>query len=964
RWEAEKEHNDWQPVLWRAIRQLIGAPHLAELWAGAVGIIDAGQVPAGVLPKRLTWLTHPDIARLHLDVFAALSRSGVDAHLFALVPSRDGAHRASESSLAHLNDVTPYPLEIPDYGNPLLESLARHSRDFELLIARASHGQLDETDLFVEPVGSTLLVALQRDVLNGVRRGVDEVKPVTIATTDDSLRVHACHGPTRQVEVLRDELLRLLNDDPTLRPRDIIVLTPVMRDFAPLIDAVFSADRHETRDGKAKAGDRQDVPFDIHDRPTRTVNLAAAALLRLLGMAAGRVGAADLLDVIALPAIAERHGLNVTDRDVLVGWVRESGIRWAIDEQDRARHGLPANRENTWGFGLDRLLIGWALPLGGKGLFEGVLPFDEIEGSTAELLGRFVAACEQIFAWMWRLAAPRPMAEWHDELSALLADLTDSDDEILAWPAQQVRFVLDAMLSGAEASGLDRPIELATVRLLLEAELDGERKGGGQARGAVTFSSLLPGRTNSARVVAILGADDAVFPRQRASLGFDLLRDEERAGDYDPGSDDRQRFIEAIMAATETVIITYTGRSIASNERIAPAVPLGELLDVVDASFVMKNGAKTTRSHVVVEHPLQSFSPKNFMPRGDDALPPGHDGALLAAASRLREERSERPPFVNARLASRTEFDRSIVRLEDLARWIESPARYFLQTRLRINMGRDAVPLEERETIVVDNLLAWRVRDPIIPLLLGGKPATELYPIFNAGGMLPHGDGGRLAFDNCADEASAIATAVHVRRGAFTSRLLPVDVDLAGVRITGRIEGIYDQTQLLWRAGSIQPKHTLSAWVKHLAFCAVSELAGQSAGIGTVQIGKKAKKVASGNFAPVANARLLLRELVDLHHAGLQIPIPFFPATSRAFADARRKNRELPVEEAFREARGVWLTTAEPLADFCDANDAYVGRLFGGWHPGDDSPTTEEFADLALRVWEPVFAHVTEADVA
>ncbi|MEP7347819.1 MAG: exodeoxyribonuclease V subunit gamma, partial [Gemmatimonadaceae bacterium] len=184
RWEVAAAKNDgWQPVLWRAISERIGTPHLAKLWGTAVDMMNAGQAPAGSLPKRLTWLAHPRIAPLHLDVFAALSRAGVDAHLFALVPSREGARRAVEASLAHLDDVAPHPLEIPDYGNPLLESLARHSRDFELLVTRASHQQRDETDLFVEPAGHTMLATLQRDVMDGVRRGVAGVKPVAISST-------------------------------------------------------------------------------------------------------------------------------------------------------------------------------------------------------------------------------------------------------------------------------------------------------------------------------------------------------------------------------------------------------------------------------------------------------------------------------------------------------------------------------------------------------------------------------------------------------------------------------------------------------------------------------------------------------------------------------------------------------------------------------------------------------------
>ena len=73
----------------------------------------------------------------------------------------------------------------------------------------------------------------------------------TIAADDTSVQVHSCHGPARQVEVLREVLLGLLADDPTLEPRDILVMCPDIEVYAPLITAAFGmgaivdeSDRH------------------------------------------------------------------------------------------------------------------------------------------------------------------------------------------------------------------------------------------------------------------------------------------------------------------------------------------------------------------------------------------------------------------------------------------------------------------------------------------------------------------------------------------------------------------------------------------------------------------------------------------------------------------------------------------------------------------------------------------------
>ena len=73
-----------------------------------------------------------------------------------------------------------------------------------------------------------------------------------LADDDRSLQVHACHGAARQVDVLREVLVGLLEDDPTLEPRDILVMCPDIETFAPLISAGFGL---ATRASAATAGD-------------------------------------------------------------------------------------------------------------------------------------------------------------------------------------------------------------------------------------------------------------------------------------------------------------------------------------------------------------------------------------------------------------------------------------------------------------------------------------------------------------------------------------------------------------------------------------------------------------------------------------------------------------------------------------------------------------------------------------
>ena len=54
------------------------------------------------------------------------------------------------------------------------------------------------------------------------------------------------------------------------------------------------------------------------------------------------------------------------DKDqTIIGWISDSGVRWGVDAKHRVAEALRETDLNTWQFGLDRLLMGYALPPGG-----------------------------------------------------------------------------------------------------------------------------------------------------------------------------------------------------------------------------------------------------------------------------------------------------------------------------------------------------------------------------------------------------------------------------------------------------------------------------------------------------------------------------------------------------------------------------------------------------------------------
>ena len=612
-WEAGAA-GGWQSILWRALVERHGAGHLARRAASFAAALARRDVSPRGLPGRVSLFGIGSLPPLFVDVLAALAGL-VEVHLFVLSPSREHwAEIRSRRDLARAararggdDGLSEAALALAE-GNPLLASLGRLGRDFQFVLESRVDYREDDRDLYLDASAGelpTMLATLQADVL-GLRHrraGSVEALPLALQADDRSLAVHVCHGPMREVEVLRDQLLAMFHEEPGLEPRDVIVMTPDLETYAPLVEAIFAGD--STENGA--------LPFRIADRGLRVESPTADAFFALLDTAAGRITASAVLDLLGRAAIRERFDLGEDELDTVRDWVVESNVRWGVDAAHRATFQQPPFKETTWRFGLDRLLLGYAMPGDGRVLFHDTLPFDDVEGSGADLLGRFASFCEVLFDVQRSLAAPRPVEGWRDALGAAM-DRMVAEPERGAHELQTLRGALSDLAEAAREAGFDEPVPLHVVRARLEAQA--AAPGGQHAflSGGITVCALLPMRSIPFRIVCLLGMNDGAFPRAPRAPSFDLVARHPRRGDRSPRDEDRYLFLEAILSARSRLLLTYVGRSVNDNAELPPSVVVSELLDVLDESF---GEADAARRHVVVVHPLQPFSATGFGADGD-----------------------------------------------------------------------------------------------------------------------------------------------------------------------------------------------------------------------------------------------------------------------------------------------------------------------------------------------------------
>ena len=788
-WDGGKRATDhpsegWQMGLWQRLKEgAEGVPHRGALLRLVIEKLCESRDLSGLLPERISVFglhIMPPLFLMYLQGLAA----HCDIHLYLLSPCRhywgdiENKRRVLKKRLARIEKGLPVETDVRE-SHPLLASLGWQGREFQEMLLKDVDFKI-EFESFEDPLKNPsprLLHRLQSDLLQD-RVPVGEIDPIP---PDGSISFVSCHSRMREIEVLKDHILRLLHEDPELELREIIVMAPDVQDYAPLIPAVFD-----------------DIQHSIADRSLRGRNRAIDAFISFLTIFDGRFSWIELLDLLKKEAVYPAFDLNPADLDTLQDWVTAAGVRWGLSAGQRREMGLPDFAENTWRAGLDRLLMGYAVDT--DAFVDGVLPFTGVEGTEALALGglcRFVEIFEQAAV---DFSLERSLAGWSVLLLSMSERLFGEKE------SEDLLELRQTLLSLEEIGRFHRhPVDLRVVRFWLEQSARETWASSGFLKGSLTFCSMLPMRSIPFKVVCLLGLNDGDFPRNDRYATFDLMAPpRSRLGDRSSRFDDRYQFLEALLAARTHLYVSFVGRSITTNEAIPPSVVVTELLELVQTSYGI------LPEDLVVEHPLHPFSSRYFT--GENERLFSYSPHYCETAARFRRHKESPGPWWSGQLAPALQQ----IPVHDLLAFYANPQRWFVRNCLGIRLDVEGQLPDDRETFASAGLDAYLIDQEIISHCLDGRDPHLLFERLDAEGRWALGTPGRMAFSRKQRELSAFAE--RIRDLGMGARLPDrvVDYEVGGYHLTGVLSNIYEKGILLARYADLKGKDILAGWIHHL----------------------------------------------------------------------------------------------------------------------------------------------------
>ncbi len=972
-------HAQWQKKLWQSLHNATGGKSPAELFCDFLdGKLDAeaGELAKKSFPtKRVFVFGIGTMPPLQVDLFRKLA-TFVDVQFFYLNPCREfwGDNTTERQAIWRQRHGEDSATKM---GNQLLTSLAESGKAlFNQLLDIEEYGAVEE--LWDEASSHTVLDEFQTAILENDDPDLSDHK------VDDSLVMHICHSEMREMEVLRDDILRHLDlalaKGGLLEPHDIVVMAPDISRYAPAIDAVFGL-------WNTKHHDRGFLHYSITDRTHAEESQLANAYTMLLSQWRGRMKFNEFRELLSFRAIWDKLGIeNEAHRDLVMQHLYNSGIRWGWDAEHRRKFCGVGFEENSWVQGLNALARAYVMGTDFAGGHDGT----EMNDSIGRALGAVADLATRVYALGETLTTPQTPEEWSKLLLSMIDEFLATDN-VSVRDAEMLKKSIDELRTTcAEAGADDLILSCEIISAYLESTLWSVADAGRFLAGGITFCRLQPLRNIPAKYIWIAGMNDNEYPRRDKRRSFDLLKNTKRPGDRSDRDDDCQLLIEALLSARRYLRFSYVGSNAHDNKPIPPGVLLNEIRSELVQAFGGANDAVIAGKQVAafeLRHPLHHFAPEYFEEAGfwrkDDTQRLWQNmsqedfssaGALcdyrnrLGASAALSEFRDAESTGIFEKLIAGCTSDcdylsKDEIPLDDLLRFWGAPAATWLRNVLKIYKQGGGKTYSDDEPVSLDGLDQYSLLAMIVKKFIdAGCPddawlerpelVSECVAIFRRNGKLPVGVRGEQMVSTAVEGFGELAGRIRSAFAGWTSiESVSVREQFGDKVLSGKIGNLYTNGHEV-RIMSVRPSSLkLKDWMQlsiQTALLPLAEMSGEKLILGTSITVCKDCVIQSEPPADRDRAREIVCQFFEGMMAAMSgDPEPLMLiADKTSLAGYREKGKdsdpaEILMQKKINTARSAW---RKPFGDYPgDCGDGANSILYG-----------ENLSDAFLNRMQPI----------
>lgn len=688
----------------------------------------------------------------------------------------------------------------------------KYGYDYTLLLSLISK---KEINLFNIPQSISLLNKIKKNIIQtnfnlNVKKNKKNtnysINKKVIYNNDKSISIHICTTLKREIEVLHDNLLDVLNNHYDVLFHDILIISKNINRYIPFIHSIFNSISPKHR-----------IPFYITSTSNEEKNTISKIILQILDLPNNPLDEKNILDFLKNSFILEKFNIKEKEIIILLKIIKKIQIKSETNNALK-KHKLPKiNKEYTFSNEDKRIFLGKAINDVNYTIWNTIVPCNYLNEKHYTIFSKLITFKLLLQKWKKKLSISKPLTSWKIIFEQLLNDFFKRN-EVEKEEITSIKKHWNKIVEPGIQEGYTKKLPIKLLKNELLKNLSQKKNIYDCFSGRVTFCNGFILRSIPFKVICIIGMNDKFIIQNIPTKYLNLIHKHPRICDPYRKNKYEYLFLETILATQKVLLISYSKEPEKNDQTNQRSILIDQLLSYISKNFYIfnkkcekkrKDNKKKLIFHLCYFHTDQPYNIKNFI---QESKYQSFNETWLKI-SQLKQKNKK-----NFEKALQIIKFKDIILSELIAFW-KHPVQYFFNKRLHIILNNIKNIDLNKENFSITKLNHYIISMNIIDFLLKKKNTKKLLLYYQCKGIIPIGNLGEIYWEN----QIILMTSLYKKSNLINKNLRNAKFRIKVNQYTlfGVLKNKNKTGLLRLKPTTINNKDIISLWLEHLVCCSI-----------------------------------------------------------------------------------------------------------------------------------------------
>ncbi|XBC43724.1 MAG: exodeoxyribonuclease V subunit gamma [Buchnera aphidicola (Floraphis choui)] len=784
--------------------------------------IRCKQFKINQLPSRIFIFGNDFLTPYNLIILKKISKF-CSIHFFYVTPYQNEKKlllnqvRFKKQTSNLIENNISYFLKATEHYKKFKQNVSNFKNDINYIFLWGQYGyeytlllnllEKKEVNIFKKIKPTCLLHNIQHDIIktnfdnNNKKHKKDKQ---ILHNNDQSISIHACTTLKREIEVLHDNILNILNTNHDILFHDILVISHNIDSYTPFINSIFNS-----------INLKHNIPFYIASNIYTNELTISKTIIKILNLPNNLLDNESIFNFLENPFILKKF--DITEKEVifLFKFIKKSELNFENNENKIKHQSLKDDKNNILTNVEQRIFLGKAINDINYTIWNQTVPYNTLSEEDYEIFSKFTKLTLLLRKWKKKLSISKSLVSWNTIFKKLLSDFF-TNDEIEKTEIESVKSTWNKIIDPGIIEGYKKKVSIKLLQNELLKNFSKKINTYKLFSGKITFCNGFILRNIPFKVICILGMNEEFIIQKTFSKYFNLIHKYPRICDPHRNGQYEYLFLETLLSAKKILLISYNTQSKKNNRTNAPSIIVNQLFSYIKKNFyISKENCKNSNnenklfSHLYHYHTHESYNIKNFI-----------SGSNYQSFNKiwLNCLKSKKTYKKNSQRALK-KIEYKNINSSDLISFWKYPIRYFFNKRLHIKLNPIKTVNLCQENFKVTKLNRYIINQNIINFLLNQKNINQLFLYYQYKGIIPYGNLGKIFWKNQVCLVKPLYKKINLIKNKIKNKTFYMKINKYVLH--GLLKNINTEGLLYWKSATINNKDMISLWIKHLIYCSI-----------------------------------------------------------------------------------------------------------------------------------------------